>query len=154
MQNTASIVKCIYEDEGGVGGKGEREGGLVGDVMKRQQAAKWMGPAGRGPAGSAPPLVQCNGQSSCERRSPLFPTTQQWGKTVAWVCQGQVTLLIYTLSLCTQTMHTHNSFIWCVHTATFRLGRRGGQREKTLTLISVTLRPLSSSRPRVLDSEN
>lgn len=41
MQNTASIVKCIYEDEGGAGGiEGEKEGGLAGDVMKRQQAAK------------------------------------------------------------------------------------------------------------------
>ncbi len=118
MQNTASIVKCIYEDEGGGGGgvRERREGSLEGDVMKRQQAAKWMGPARRGAAGSVPPFVQCNGQSSCERRSPLFPTTQQWGKTVPRVYQGQVTLLIYTLGLCMRTMHTHNSFIWCVHT--------------------------------------
>ncbi len=101
---------------GGGGGKGEEGGQFRGGRYEKAAGCEVNGTGEEGAAGSAPPLVQCNGQSSCERRSPLFPTTQQWGKTVARVCQGQVTLLIYTLGLCTQTMHTHNSFIWCVHT--------------------------------------
>ncbi len=158
MQNTASIVKCIYEDEGG--GKGEEggwfrggryekaagcevngtdeEGGgrvraSIGSMQRPEQLWKEVSPFSHDPA---------MGQNS----GPSLPGSSHFANIYTGLVYADNA---YTTHLCTQT-DPHS----CVHTATFRLGRRGGQREKTLTLISVTLGPLSSSRPTVLDSAN
>lgn len=72
------------------------------------------GGGGGGDVGG-PPMVQCNGRSSCERRSPLFPTPGATQKPRS-ACQGQVTFLIYTPGLWTRTMQTHSSFGLCMHT--------------------------------------
>lgn len=111
-----------------------------------------MGGGGGGGGGDVggPPMVQCNGRGSCERRSPLFPTP---GAThnPASACQGRVTLLIYTQRPWTRTMQTHSSFGLCMHTARHTLvctQRVDGLRQRqrlgggaTVAVISVIYAP-------------
>lgn len=59
---------------------------------------------------------------------------------------------IYTELVYADNAYTQLIYLVCAHSH-LQTGETG-QREKTLTLISVTLRPLSSSRPTVLDFEN
>lgn len=48
------------------------EGWVVGGCARSR--GKLGGGGGGGGDVGGPPMVQCNGRSSCERRSPLFPT--------------------------------------------------------------------------------
>lgn len=66
---------------GKTGGRGEG-----GRVWALATEAGWWGGGRR----QGPPLVQCNGQSSCEKRSPLFPTPSAMQRPAS-AAQGQVT---------------------------------------------------------------
>lgn len=125
-------------------GKGERGRG---GALVAEAGWGWRGP----------PLVQCNGRSSCEKRSPLFPTPSATQKPCFSLPGSSHISNIYTGPVDSHNayaqliyfMYAHRQTHTCMHTASrqpLRQRQRWGplqrEGESIMTLIFIPLAPL------------
>lgn len=121
--------------------EGRDRGPLKGRVNRKGEGGGISGGGRLGVAGGLH-WFNATAEAAVKRGLPFFPRPVR-RRNPASACQGQVTILIYTLGLRTLTMHTHSSFILCMHTDRHTLvctqqvgslsdGDRGGGQERVL----------------------
>lgn len=148
MQNTASIVKCIYEDEGwGVEGERRGVGFRRGGRYEKAAGCDVNGTSGEGGGRVRASIASMQRPEQLWKKVSSFSHDPAKGRNTARSLPGSSHFAnIYTGLVYSDNAYTQLIYLVCAHrqtrtrvyTATFRR-RRGGQREKTLTLILVTL---------------